>query len=410
MLGLKVARRMLFLASVSILMSGSLFANGAELPEVARLVSEMRETGASVRCGYSENTGVFFVALGRSTYSSSSVDCCRELAQVKAERELSSALQTSIKAHDLAVLQMKQGRAKAEVEAFVASQTEISIKQLLKGVRVVWCGKNAEDEMEVVIIATSRMVDLSDDFQKQQVQWGGSGVVKAIGIDSDRAVAERNALRSAVEQVAGTLVIGKVSVNERDELHRRLATTAGALVEEYRVVHEMKREMQFEIEVLARINKRKLYDNYRSYFKCLDNPTFCIVATDESLVRQFTGFFIEKGFLISRNPGDSTFLIKMDGLYCDRPTPGIGESFGTMLNLNINVVSVDGSRVLLSVNEKQSKDSAVLTAEQRREEVARRIFGKLESRLHQEIQNMVVRMLDDADRESSQEPQSGMAF
>ena len=43
----------------------------------------------------------------------------------------------------------------------------------------------------------------------------------------------------------------------------------------------------------------------------------------------------------------------------------------------------------------------VLTAEQRREEVARRIFEKLEMRLHKALQEMVARMLDDADEKST---------
>ena len=72
-----------------------------------------------------------------------------------------------------------------------------------------------------------------------------------------------------------------------------------------------------------------------------------------------------------------------------------------MLDLRISIEAVDGSRTLLTMNETQAKDSVVLTAEQRREEVARRIFGKLEMRLHKALQEMVARMLDDADGKST---------
>lgn len=378
--------------------------------ECSDLVAEMRETGASVRCGYTKDGGLILVGIGRSKYRSGAINRSREVAQINAVKELTSALQMSFKAHDIAGITMSQDGDRTDVKAFVSSLTETKIDMLLKGVQVVSSGKNSNGEMEVVVYTTSRLVDQGDALLNAQLQWGDKGVVMAVGIDTDRAVAEKNALRSAVEQVAGTLVVGKVSVNEREDMHKRLATTAGALVEEYRVVKETKVELEFRIEVLARVNKRKLYDNYRSYFKCLDNPVFCIVATDESLTRNFTQFFSDKGFSLVNDPSACQYLIKLDGRFRDRPTPGNENSTGTMLGLNIAIVSTDGTRTLLTMNEKQSKDSEVLTAEQRREEVSRRIFNKLEERLHKAIQDMVVRMLDDADTQPDRKMERGTAF
>ena len=83
---------------------------------------------------------------------------------------------------------------------------------------------------------------------------------------------------------------------------------------------------------------------------------------------------------------------------------------GTMLALNIEIVSVDGTKTLLTMNEKQAKDSEVLTREQRIEEVSRRIFNKLETRLHKAIQDMVVRMLDEADTQAAPVVDSGTTF
>ena len=193
-------------------------------------------------------------------------------------------------------------------------------------------------------------------------------------------------------------------------MHKRLATTAGALVEEYRITKETKVEAEFRVEILARVNKRKLYDSYRSYFKCLDNPTFCIVATDQVLIRHFSQFFADKGFTLTNDPSDCQYLIKLDGRFRDRPTPGNPQSMGTMLSLNIEIVSVDGTKTLLTMNERQAKDSEILTRDQRMEEVARRIFNKLETRLHKAIQDMVVRMLDEADTQAAPVVESGTTF
>jgi hypothetical protein len=298
----------------------------------------------------------------------------------------------------------------SEAKAFVSSITESSIDQLVKGIQVVSSGKNAEGEMEVAVYLTSKMADHTSTLLEMQKQWGSSGVVKAVGMGMERRVAEMNALRSAVEQVAGTLVVGKVSMNEREELHKRLATSAGALVEEYRVISETKVEMEFRIEIVARVSKRKLYDSYKSYFKTLDNPVFYIEATDRALSRNFTQFFIDKGMQISENRDVAQYVIRLDGKYRDRPTPGNADSMGTMMSLAIEIVSIDGTRVLLKMNEKKAKDSEVLSREQRIEEVSRTIFEKIHKRLHQAIHDMVIKMIDDADITSVETFDSGTGF
>ena len=379
---------------------------------VVELLKEMRETGATVRGGVSPELGVFIVGIGRARYRPGAVGRCREVAQLHAVKEITSALQASFKAHDVAALQMTTDGNSSEAKAFVSSITESSISQLVKGVQVISSGKTAEGEMEVAVYTTSKLQDQSSALLNAQMKWGDKGVVLAVGISQDRVSAERNALRSAVEQVAGTLVVGKVSVNEREEMHKRLATTAGALVEEYRIVKETTVNAEFRIEVLARVNKRKLYDNYRSYFKSLENPAFYIDSTDDGLVRAFRPFFVEKGFTIVDSPENCQYLIQLDGRFTDRKTPGNPASTGTMLDLSIKVISsrVQGEKVLLSMTEKQAKDSEVLTAEQRRMEVARRIFNKLETRLHKAIQDMIIRMLDEADTQAAPEMDSGTTF
>ncbi len=370
--------------------------------EVSRLVSEMRETGSTCRAGVSSELGVFVVGVGKARYRENDLAYSREIAEINAKKQVTSFLHQSFKAKDVAHTELVADAAgRTTATAFFSSHSESEINQIMKGWQIVSSGRNGEGQMEVVGFVTSKKSDQANALAVAQLTWGDRGVVAAAGVDVDRMLAEKNALRSAVEQVAGTLVVGKVSVNEREELHKRLATTAGALVEEYRVTRETKVEAGFRVEILARVSKKKLYDNYRSYFKCLDDPVFCLVATDASLIRQFKQFFTEKGLRLTNKSEEAQYFIKLDGWFRDRPTPGNRHSEGTMLDLRISIEAVDGSRTLLTMNETQAKDSVVLTAEQRREEVARRIFEKLEMRLHKALQEMVARMLDDADEKST---------
>ena len=395
-----MSRLQVYVGAAALLMPSLLLA--APPVEVVRLVTEMRETGGLCRGGVSRELGVFVVGVGRARYRDSDIAYSREIAEINAKKQVSSALRQSFKAKDMAHVQLSCDEAgRTQATAFFMSHSETEIDQVMNGWQVVSSGKNADGDMEVVGFISTKASDKTDALVEAQLTWGSKGVVAAVGVDADRSVAEKNALRSAVEQVAGTLVVGKVTVNERDELHKRLATTAGALVEEYRVTKETKIETGFRIEILARVSKKKLYDSYRSYFKSLDDPMFCLVATDAALTRQFTQFFTDKGLRLTNRPEEAQYFIRLDGRFEDRPTPGNGKAEGTMLNLRISVESVDGSRTLLTMNEKQAKDSEILSREQRRDEVSRRIFKKLEMRLHQALQEMVIRMLDDADDRSA---------
>lgn len=370
-------------------------------PDVTRLVTEMRKMGSTCRVGVSPELGLFIVGIGQACYRVDNLANSFEVADICAKKQVASALCQAFRAKDVACTELTiEGTGRPQVTAFLASCSETKIGQIMKGWQVVSSGKNADGQMEVVGVVFEKMENRIKPLTVAQLDWEEQGVVTAVGVDVDRASAEKNALRSAVEQIAGTLVVGKVSVNDREELHKRLATTAGALVESYRVVKETRTESGFRIEILARVSKKKLYDNYRAYFKSLDDPKFCLVATDPALIQSFNQFFVEKGLRLTNRLDDAQYLIKLDGRFRDRPTPRNAASEGTMLDLRIVVETVDGSRILLTMNERQSKDSEVLSKEQRREEIARRIFLKLKARLHRAIHEMVVQMLDDADDKS----------
>ena len=181
-------------------------------------------------------------------------------------------------------------------------------------------------------------------------------------------------------------------------------------MEEFRVISESKVDMEFKVEVIAKVSKRKLYDSYKSYFKTLDNPAFCIEATNPALKRNFTQFFIDKGMQIVEKSELAQYVILLDGRYCDRPTPENPDSMGTMLSLSIEIVSVDGGRVLMKMNEKKAKDSEVLCRDQRIEEVSRTVFEKVHGCLHKAIHDMVIKMLDDADTKQDETINSGTNF
>ncbi len=366
--------------------------------EVCALAEDMLSAQADVRAAHSKDLGVYIVGVGHSVLRNDSPraqNSAREKAEAAAKNAIASFLGTKVESRTQLSVAETAHDGQSELKEFYSSLTKTSVREMLKGLQMLECRKMPEGEIVVVMYAASKVADANNDFENQQNAMGDKGIVRATGIDTDRRVAEQNALRSAVEQVAGTMVVGKVSVSEQEELHKCLATTAGALVEEYRVVQEVKIGVEYRIEVLAKVSKKKLYDSYRSFFKALDNPRFVVLSTNQALVRSFSQYFIDKGMDVTENPNDADYMIRLNGRFTDRPSPITGKP-GTMLDLSVEVVSCDGGTVLLKMSEKKAKDSDVLTHEQRVESVAHAIFDKIHARLDQEIHKMVVKMLDDA--------------
>ena len=359
--------------------------------EVESAINKLDASNAESVIGFADDSGVFIICVGRDS-GRDGVDASRERARLSAINAVASVLGNKTKS----LLQMATTENGNEVKEFFSSLSETTVETCLKGVRVLRVGKNAEGETIVIVVATAKAGDASIRLQQAMAGAAEKGVVLAVGVDSSRANAEKNALRSAVEQVAGTMVAGKVSMTEKEDLHKRLATTAGALVEEYRITKESRTDADFKVEIAARVSKRAIYDSYRSFFKAIDNPTFYVESNENSLKQAFTQYFIDKGFNLTERQNLAHYVIRLDGKFTERPNP-ITDKQGTMLSLSVSVVSTDGKTILLQLTERKSKDSDVLTREQRIEAVSNMIFKKIKNQLDEKIHDMVIRMLDEAD-------------
>ena len=73
------------------------------------------------------------------------------------------------------------------------------------------------------------------------------------------------------------------------------------------------------------------------------------IGLSRQTVMKAMQFFVDKGFQLTANPVEAHYFIKLNGRFKDRATPGNAKSAGTMLDLGIQVESVDGSRTLLTI-------------------------------------------------------------
>lgn len=368
--------------------------------EIREAIRELREAEGTSIAGHSEEVGVFVVGIGRCSIEETkrkSVGTAQKVANTRLKEVIASFFGTQVESSKTYSYEEKNAGGATAINEYFASLTKSQMKQLLKGIQFAEQHTTQDGVVEVVGFVTSKMMDASGDLNDAQKTWGDHGVVRATGVDSDRRKAEQEALRSAVEQVAGTLVVGKTTLNEEDDLRSRLATTASALVEEYRILEEKCQDGQYFVVVAARVSKRKIYESYRSYFKALDNPTFYLNASDRELANAFKRYFIDKGVAITENLSEANYVIRLTGRFVERKNPVL-ESMGTTLTVTLEVCSTDGRTTLFQLPTKRfSKDSEVLTQEQRREEVSNRAFRDLKVELDEAFHQMVIRMLDNVE-------------
>ena len=96
---------------------------------------------------------------------------------------------------------------------------------------------------------------------------GDEGTVKAVGEGRTHDVAVQLALRSAVEQVVGTMVVGETKITDNEAVRNKIFSGAEGFVDEYRITAEATVTVGTRIEIVAKVSKKKLLDSYRTYLK-----------------------------------------------------------------------------------------------------------------------------------------------
>lgn len=369
----------------------------ADLPEeVSQTLDRLISRRGASATGTSQEVGIFAVGIGRSDLSKGK-EIAYEVARLEAVRSVAALLGERVSSvkerHNLSLEATGEDPVVAD---FFRSRSEESLQSFLQGLQVLRAEVNAHGEMVVWVAVYEKSTDEAIALAALPIDLENNGTVRAIGMATDRKRAELHALRTAVEQVAGTMVVEFVTNNEANALRKRVGTAIDGLVESYRVLDVSCDNGVYTVEVIARVSKKKLYDSYRAYFKALDDPTFAISANTPELVRAFKQYFVKKGTPIADTPDEANYLIRLNGTFTERPNPVTGD-IGTMLSLSMEVVSTDGSKVLLSLQPRRfAKDSSVLTKAQRHEIVAERACRNLKDALDQAFHDMVIRMLDDA--------------
>ena len=267
------------------------------------------------------------------------------------------------------------------------------VDALVRGIKMV--GQvTVESNTYVVCVTCERFEDDSTILKAAQAEYGDEGVVKSVGEASSFELAKQKAIRGAVEQVLGTVVVGYDKVSVKSEFQSKVFSGADGVVEKYRILSEKDISIGKRVELVAKVSKKTLLDNYSTYMKFLGNPAFYIESNSSDLNSHFTEFFTDMGIRVASDPTQASFVIHCVGDFRSLKHPANGRD-GIQLSLRFKISEINGSEILIDMKNNPRKSACFIgrNSERQKEICSEKAFAQMKDPLHQKIQAMVAKLV-----------------
>lgn len=273
-------------------------------------------------------------------------------------------------------------------------QIKTKVNALVRGVKMV--GQITVSEKSYVVCLTcEKFEDQTAALEKAQSEYGDEGVVVSVGEASNLDLAKQKAIRGAVEQVLGTVVVGYDKMSTKSEFSSKVFSSTDGVVEKYRILSENDVAAGKRIEIVAKVSKKSLLDNYSNYMKFLGDPAFYIESNSPDLASHFTEFFTDMGIRIAPNPQEATYAIFCTGTFRNVKHPTDDDRNGVQLSLRFRVQEINGRETLIDMKNDPRKSACFVGSdlERQKEICAGKAFRQMKKPLHEKIQAMVGKLV-----------------
>ena len=368
---------------------------------VESAVKQMQADGADVRAGCTKALGMFVVASGSAEIIGSKAKA-KTVARLNAVKKLGSFLGTQMSTEDRAgMTATTDADGKEVMTEFFSSMTTEKVNQLLKGVQDYGSDSDG-DTVTYIVYMTTKGQDKSAELKAAMNAMGDEGTVKAVGEGRTHDVAVQLALRSAVEQVVGTMIVGETKITDNEAVRNKIFSGAEGFVDEYRITAEATVTVGTRVEIVAKVSKKKLIDSYRVYLKTLGDPIFYLDChssdsdgEDMQIAARFGQFFRKLGFKISKTEEGADCIINAYGSYRRVKSPMDENEVYTQYSMIIKVLSKTGEELLSIPNNPRKSAVSLGDPEREREICAEKTFKQMEKPVHEAINAMIARMMAD---------------
>ena len=323
----------------------------------------------------------------------------KTVARAKALENLAGFLGTQIESATKHEVSETTVGEQSEIREFFSKTTKTQIKQLLKGVQDIEMDDDG-DVMVSWIYLTTKAQDKTDELKEAMYAMGDEGTVRALGEANTHHNAVQMALRAAVEQVVGTMVVGETKIANDEVVRNKIFSGAEGFVDTYRITEEVEISAGWRVTVIAKVSKKKILDSYRVYLKALGDPVFYLECTssdsdgeDRQIAARFGQFFRKLGFKIAKTPENANYCINASGEYRRVKNPIDEDQIFTQYSMIIRVLSRDGEELLSIPNNPRKSAVCINNPERERELCAAKAFKQMEKPVHEAINSMIARMM-----------------
>ena len=360
---------------------------------------ECAEAGKTLDSDETKEDGVYCIALAAiSDVEGKTVQQKVGEAELEAKRKLTAYVQgetvtasRSVESRSATVT--SEGEKTTKSFSKFQKKIESKVDAFVRGTKVV--GQvTVKETSYIVCVTTERFEDDSAILKAAQAEYGDDGVVKAVGEAESLELATQKAIRGAVEQVLGTVVVGYDKMSTKSEFQHKVFSGADGVVEKYRVLSETEIELGKRVEIVAKVSKKSLLDNYSNYMKFLGDPAFYIESNSTDLQSHFTQFFTDMGIRIALCPDAAAYVIHCIGVFRTVEHP-INGGKGTQLSLRFKVSEIHGKEVLIDMKNNPRKSVTYVgdDSDRQKELCSDKAFAQMKGPLHEKIQAMVGKLV-----------------
>lgn len=357
---------------------------------------KMRQKRMIFLTGWSQKTDIWVICIQEIPLTAGMTETeAADIAEVRAKKQIAAFLGSSATSQEELIYKEETVDGKTTSQEFFRSVKRVDVKQFLRGV-TLFNQEVKNGHLCAAYYVTGKLVDASAAFESQ-LRSTSPGVVQSVGfgiiIDEKIAPAKRKALqtalRNAVEQVMGTMVVGQSQLMDNDKVKSKIISQTVGNVKQYRILKEFQTGNNYQVIINAQVDEKSILDNYTAMVRSMGNPGFYVHTADPDLHTAFSGFLSDLGFKVTTDKNDAQFVFDADCKYLEVDDSQYGK--GLQIDLALQLYDKGNHQQLISIQNMPRLTSTYSGSfHQIRQSAAEKAFKTIKKQLHEKLNKVVM--------------------
>ena len=360
------------------------------------LLEKLTTKNQQFATGWNPNTDIWVISVQEVKLRKGMTETeAADIAAIRAKNQIASYMGSSVSAQEELIYTEETVDGKAVAKEFFKSIQRVDVNQFLRGV-TIFKQEVKDGKLVAAFYVTGKLIDASVALEKQ-LRSAPQGTVRAIGfciiengkIAPAKRKALQGALRNAVEQVMGTMVVGQSQLMDNEKAKSKVISQTAGNIKQYRIVKEGQTGNNYQVIVNAQVDEKHILDNYAALVRSMGNPGFFIKTIDPDLQYALAEFFNDLGFFVTSNQNEAHFIVDADCKYLAITDDHYGN--GIQIDVGLRLYDTKSNQQLLIVRNTPRLTSTYSgTFHQIRQSAAKKAFKTMKKQLHEKLNKVVM--------------------